>query len=676
FWTATASAQLTRKTEAPDGNDSALEITSLKPGSSSPHSPTILIASTSFSPSATKSQFSAQKVNPQVFPAGNLILSGWILEAIDPYQDDGNHPIPSTRCSHFVAIDYRGNVPVAFNNTMNATLPRSEILALESWLKSKAGLGAAAITRLPASNLLVDSEVKPAAPLEDVEDEPTEDHWQLEPRDSGRMLLSEDFNPQTLTYEVRIALEPGLLSAVADDEVQRPPLIRPHPRRLSSVMPSTDYASLRSGRISPTPRSETLPSVGSVASEASMESSASTLTVRGRRPSGTTTPLRQSSLHQRFPSSPQNSLPSSPYRSATLGRSRKFSSTSSERMVERSPTDDAVVAEVFINPALFPRGYQITVAAGSSPPSTPWDRSQAFSSLSSTTIPFNAMVYTTPASPLLSMVNDKPAPRHLLCITLPTAQFYGPGLLDPLTGENRPPPVKPSWVSDLESRGAVDLIPNLDSEGSENESKAESQETLVAEPVSLEPPAQVEAEKNETENPTENTKEVTDPSPRPVSQLFSIWNASTSLLGWGQVTMAPPTIVSTPDPSSTQLNGNLLDEAAKPEADSSNAPSEAATSTTAVDTLVPRELALPKLYQLHTVIIVAVIAFLFGSLVRSLASPADFIYFSSISPDSDEALVGAADPGSAGWREVRRLFEFKRGLFGWDVVIAVVRRPR
>ncbi|KIO16653.1 hypothetical protein M407DRAFT_33697 [Tulasnella calospora MUT 4182] len=120
----------------------------------------------------------------------------------------------------------------------------------------------------------------------------------------------------------------------------------------------------------------------------------------------------------------------------------------------------------------------------------------------------------------------------------------------------------------------------------------------------------------------------------------------------------------------------MLDEPIKPEADSSNAPSEAATSTTAVDTLLPRELALPRLYQLHTIIIVAIIAFLFGSLVRSLASPADFIYFSSTSPDSDDALIGAVDPGAAGWREVRRLFEFKRGLFGWDVVIAVVRRPR
>ncbi|KAG9019031.1 hypothetical protein FRB90_007203, partial [Tulasnella sp. 427] len=744
FWTATAVAQLARKSEASNASESALDTTSHKTAVS-PHSPTIIIASTSFSPSASKVQFSNQKVNPQVFPIGDLIMSGWILEAIDPYQDDGDHPIPSTRCTHFVAIDYRGSVPVAFNNTMNATLPRSEILALESWLKSTTGLGAAAMIRLPASNLLVNSEVKP--PLEDVEDEPTEDHWQLEARDSGRMLLSEDFSPQALTYQVRIALEPGLLSTAVDDEPSHPPVIRPHPRRLSSVFSAADYASLRSGRVSPTPVPGTLPSVASVTGDVSLDASTGSLAVRGRRPSGTTSPLRQSSLHQRFPSSPQNSLPSSPYRSATLPRSRKFSSASNEPMSERFPVDDTVVAEVFINPALFPRGYQLTVLSGPSPQANPWDRSQAFDKLDSTSIPFSATIYTTPASPLLSMVNDKPAPRHLLCVTLPTAQYYAPAILDPLTGENRLPPPKPSWVSDLASRGAVmelrivgntdpstsgkDTPPKMTFNGkeiaviSERKSvaavgrdyleddsvsslpylkrisspasaprtqkpleepriidasllearKGESQETLVADPVNPEPTAPAETPRDEKQSVSQAATGVTNPSPPPVSQLFSIWNASTSLLGWGTSKPATPDVMPPPEPMSTQPNGASSGDTVKAEEDTSNAPSEAATSTTADDTLLPRELTAPRVYQLQTLIIIAIIAFLFGSLVRSLASPADFIYFNSASSDSDDNLVRAVDQNAAGWREVRRLFEFKRGLFGWDVVIAVVRRP-
>lgn len=169
--------------------------------------------------------------------------------------------------------------------------------------------------------------------------------------------------------------------------------------------------------------------------------------------------------------------------------------------------------------------------------------------------------------------------------------------------------------------------------------------------------------------------DVTSPATRPVNQLFSFWNASTSLLGWGTGSPAPPTIVSTPEPS-TESNGAAAEEPAKPENDSSTAASEAATSTTAVDTLLPSDVAVSRVYPLQTLIIVAIIAFLFGSLVRSLASPADFIYFNTDASDSDDALVRAVDQQSAGWREVRRLLEFKRGLFGWDVVIAVVRRPR
>lgn len=75
----------------------------------------------------------------------------------------------------------------------------------------------------------------------------------------------------------------------------------------------------------------------------------------------------------------------------------------------------------------------------------------------------------------------------------------------------------------------------------------------------------------------------------------------------------------------------------------------------------------PNVVRLSTAIILALIAFLVGSLLRSLLSPADFIY------------VGA-DDGSAGngiesgWREVRRLMEIKYIFGGWDFQVAVVRR--
>lgn len=75
-----------------------------------------------------------------------------------------------------------------------------------------------------------------------------------------------------------------------------------------------------------------------------------------------------------------------------------------------------------------------------------------------------------------------------------------------------------------------------------------------------------------------------------------------------------------------------------------------------------------RLYPMSTVLVAALIAFLIGSLLRSLLSPADFIYVVTDLRDAEEANnVG-------GWREIRRLLEVKYLVGGWDFQIAVVRR--
>ena len=71
-------------------------------------------------------------------------------------------------------------------------------------------------------------------------------------------------------------------------------------------------------------------------------------------------------------------------------------------------------------------------------------------------------------------------------------------------------------------------------------------------------------------------------------------------------------------------------------------------------------------YPLSTVVIVALIAFLVGSLLRSLLSPADFIYVVT-----DKQEISNADTG---WRELKRLLEVKYLFGGWDFQIALVRR--
>ncbi len=86
-----------------------------------------------------------------------------------------------------------------------------------------------------------------------------------------------------------------------------------------------------------------------------------------------------------------------------------------------------------------------------------------------------------------------------------------------------------------------------------------------------------------------------------------------------------------------------------------------------VASLTPRPDIAPT-YPLSTVIIVALIAFLIGSLLRSMLSPADFVYVVGDLQDVQTADV------SASWREIRRLLEVKYLFGGWDFQVALVRR--
>lgn len=125
--------------------------------------------------------------------------------------------------------------------------------------------------------------------------------------------------------------------------------------------------------------------------------------------------------------------------------------------------------------------------------------------------------------------------------------------------------------------------------------------------------------------------------------------------------------------SSAILGATAGTEGARKPADDSQEESAGQTTGTregAASSLLARAQArtgpAAGLYPLSTVVIVALIAFLVGSLLRSLLSPADFIYVVT-----DEKEIGNV---SAGWREIKRLFEVKYVVGGWDFQIAVVRR--
>ena len=66
-------------------------------------------------------------------------------------------------------------------------------------------------------------------------------------------------------------------------------------------------------------------------------------------------------------------------------------------------------------------------------------------------LPFGYTVHTVPSSPSHSSGLSSEAPsRHLLRVTLPTAQYLVNSFWDPLAGEMREPPPKPEWMKVLE----------------------------------------------------------------------------------------------------------------------------------------------------------------------------------------------------------------------------------
>ena len=85
--------------------------------------------------------------------------------------------------------------------------------------------------------------------------------------------------------------------------------------------------------------------------------------------------------------------------------------------------------------------------------------------------------------------------------------------------------------------------------------------------------------------------------------------------------------------------------------------------------------SLPKSYPLSVLLLVALIAFLFGSLLRSLLTPADFILYPRPEGEVDMNLLAALEPHRR-WRQARRLLEIRLPFLRFDLMIASVRRAR
>ncbi|GLB41576.1 putative START domain containing protein [Lyophyllum shimeji] len=692
----------------------------------------IFYVSTSFSPESVAS-FAASKYNSYALPIGRVYLDAWILETLDPYTKE-NYAIPSTRCTRLVAVDYAGAIPAAVNSMINATLPRS-ILAVEAYIK---GLSQHPITRLPAPGLVI-TEKK-------VEGHLATTAWKLRKRDENRVLLNTTYTSEDRVYTSTILVTPPVTSS---------PTSPPH-------LASSTVAQLQSILHAP-------------ANPALSDTTATP---------GLPTPMLSSSPPAASPpaSLRQRTMSASgpPSVSTSYVRGRTTSSAFTPKGEVRPPTD-LIVCEIVIDSKLYPEGCDVSLRSRmrsgwkvgpngeyvslrslpSQPTSSTSTATTTTNGSTSTTTPAPAVpaenvlplaytIHTMPSSPLHSSgLNEGESPtRHLLRLSLPTAQYQISTVRDPLTGETRSAPPIPGWLAEMREGGAiveVEVRPRKDGARAAGKGKvkvrvdgkdlvvADEKESLTslgreellddrvskmgvlsripseAEPLPEELKVPV-AIADDLLDPVSTSLTAPDPSnlvvetvaipetgegtlsndahqqappPPPTLTPHVPRVASGGLLGFLQAydnplarfTTAGTTSMTVTKSNNTITSGNAAtittaDTAAgalaTPATPPRKLPGGLGDLDTAAAILNTTNGGTRRQYPLSTVLVVALIAFLIGSLLRSLLSPADFIYFVTDLKDAEEASSGG------GWREIRRLLEVKYLVGGWDFQVAVV----
>jgi hypothetical protein len=431
----------------------------------------IFCVSASFSPDSV-ALFAPAKYNSYALPVGRVYVDAWIFETLDPYTKE-NYAIPSTRCTRFVAVDYAGSIPAAVNSMINATLPRS-ILAVETYIK---GISPLPITRLPAPGLVITDKK--------VDEHLATTAWKLRRRDDNRVLVNTRYMAEERIYISTILVTtstPSSSSSAARSPNGGTEQTTPRPSRLTLNPNSPSHLS--------EPSSELLQpgSAGSFYSDITITPGLPTPSLS---PSATSPPPAPPQLRHRTASTSSSSaLESTP---SKILRGRASSSSAFTLKGEVRPTADMVVAELVVDGKLYTGGYDITlrsrmratnkvknvgrgeyVPLQSPPPpalpSSPAGDTSTVDNNSDSVLPLNYTIHTMPSSPLHSsgLNEGEGATRHLLRLTLPTAQYQISTVRDPLTGEIQSAPPIPAWLAEMREGGAivdVEIRPRKDGKG-------------------------------------------------------------------------------------------------------------------------------------------------------------------------------------------------------------------
>ncbi|KAJ3918713.1 hypothetical protein F5877DRAFT_42008 [Lentinula edodes] len=753
----------------------------------------IYCVSTSFSPDSV-SQFSAAKYNQYGLPIGRVYIDAWILETLDPYTKE-NYAVPSSKCTRLVAVDYAGSLPAAMNSLINTNIPRA-ILTVESYVKS---ISSMPITRLPAAGFILADRKD-----DDVEAETyAKFGWKLRKRDEYKTLLRTKYDSSSRVYTSSIFVDyPGGAKSEnlsAGGKASRSNVSLSPTRQF----PLEKQVTPRASRV----ELNTLPE--------SSSSDSSLHTIQGVISTSASSPLSAPITPTKFLPSLNNinnvnltqAMPGQRERTASVSNSgfRGRSSSAFTLKGEVRHTTDLLVGEVVIDSKLYPEGYIITlksktlkitgkegkgVKEGERPsissPSSPSIPPASNSNLNSDSellghqLPLSYTLHTIPLSPLHSSgsgmgtgtssdshytydYESESPTRHLLKLTLPTAQYCVSTIQDPLTGETQVAPPKPSWLLEMEEGGAVVYVEVkpvqkdadgvgmvkgkvwvVDGRNGVNDSKV----AVVGEKESLTTLGREELLDDRVSKmsillrATNESEALPDDLKTPVGIADSLLDAKTADVygqmivadGMDRQSLGDSTEVSSSRTESGTSDG-VVQQGTPPETPRLNLTQQGsagggifsfkflpsypyplsrfitlgtATNITPAETSGPNgssggnmnttgggkvavmgpklrktsdsverpTVANPtRLYPVSTLMIVALIAFLIGSLFRSLLSPADFVYVvRDLGEAADAQILGDVAGTGTGWREMRRLFEIKYVFAGWDFQVAVVRR--
>ncbi|PLW41382.1 hypothetical protein PCASD_08884 [Puccinia coronata f. sp. avenae] len=363
------------------------------------------LASASFKKSGDR-LLNNTKLNPHGLVEAHVFLEGWIMETVDPYSSS-SHEIPSTRCTHFSAIDYGGSLPVALNSILNSSLPRM-ISGLETLVKAHGP-----VPRLcqPVFGLRMNSSLRT--------DGLTDWKWKLDGADSSRIALSVDATPNS-PFRAMFLLQKGANEPTSNES---PVALGGSP----SAHSTSRYESIRQLGVS-------FPSTND--------------------PSGGSTFVR------RLVSTPDL------HRKASTGQLKRtggsWTSNAHGVHVINSKTNELVVAELALDRKFYPQGCRVSWKACflKSGSKAIIERDVEFSSppeADTLMLPLKVSFHQMP-SPTIFAASLDPAVRRehmLLRMTLPVGEIHSP-IKDPLTNhsdsEHSTPPL---WYTRMSKRAVV-----------------------------------------------------------------------------------------------------------------------------------------------------------------------------------------------------------------------------